>query len=237
LESAIRHDDTQTIEQILKSNPLLANKNIRIHTPLIMALRSPHPKESIELLLKYGADINAKGFPFDMTPLQIAAWDGNIEAVKTLLAHHPDVNALQKEKASTPSGYIWVDTDETALNYAFVADNKEIFNLLLAAGADINRGRSTLSECMNYAEPQKKGWAEFLLSKGADPNRVGTCADRFAPLIQAIISGRTDDVAVLLRYNVNTKITDDEGSSPLKMALYYKRPEIAELLKKNGAKE
>jgi ankyrin repeat protein len=76
-----------------------------------------------------------------------------------------------------------------------------------------------------------KGWAEFLLLKGADPNRVGT--DRFAPLIQAIISGKTDDVAALLRYHVDTTVKYIKGGedyTPLELALYEDNPKIADLL-------
>jgi hypothetical protein len=139
LGRAMDHGDIQALEKILKSNPSLANKKIRNNdTPLNMAIRYQHPKEIIELLLKYGADINAKGWPFEMTPLQAAASEGKTEAVKALLAHHPDVNATNDDsKNGTGDG-------STALNCAFTADNKEIFNLLLDVGADINHGRSAL---------------------------------------------------------------------------------------------
>jgi ankyrin repeat protein len=209
-EKALIFGDVQTLEKELKSNPSLANKRLRANnTPLNEAIGCQHPKETIELLLKYGADINARGWPFDTTPLQAAAWAGKTEAVKALLAHKLDVNATNGD-------------GDTALNYALVADNKEIFNLLLAAGADINHGRSALSECMVYAESCRLGWAEFLLSKGADPNRIGTSADRFLPLIQATLSGATNNVAALLRYHADPTVRYINGSdnfSPLGLAL------------------
>ncbi len=231
-ERALTFGDLATVEKELKANPSLANKKIRYgDTPLNIAIRSQHPKEAIELVLKYGADINATGWPFDTTPLQAAAWSGNTEVVKALLAHKPDVNALHKDKENTPSGYVWRDTDETALSYAFTADNKEIFNLLLAAGADINRGRSVLAECM--VNGGRDSWAEFLLSKGADPNRKGTDADRFVPIIQAVLNGNTNYVAALLKYHVdlNTRyINGADNFSPLELALDEGHLDVALLI-------
>jgi ankyrin repeat protein len=108
------------------------------------------------------------------------------------------------------------------LNYALVADNKEIFCLLLAAGADINHGRSVLAECMIYAESARPDWTEFLLSHGADPNRKGTSADRFLPLIEAVLSGSTNRVAALLRYHADQSVMYENGAdhfTPLALAL------------------
>jgi len=99
LELAMDHGDVQAFEKILKLNPSLANKKTWAKsTPLNEVIGYPHPKEFIDLLVKYGADVNAPGWPFDETPLQAAAGEGKVEAVKALLAHHPDVNALHKEK-------------------------------------------------------------------------------------------------------------------------------------------
>lgn len=231
-EQALTFGDVATLEKQLKANPSLANKKIRYgDTPLNIAVGCQHPKEAIDLLMKYGADINATGEPFDTTPLQDAAWAGKVEAVKALLAYHPDVNALHKDKENTPSGYVWRDTDETALGYAFVADNKEIFNLLLAAGADINRGRSVLAECMVYGG--RDSWAEYLLSKGADPNRKGTDADRFVPIIQAVLAGNTNYVAALLKYHVDLNVRYVNGAdnfSPLELALDEGHLDVALLI-------
>jgi len=233
LERAMGKGDVQEFEKILKSNPSLANKKIRANnTPLNAAIGYQHPKEFIDLLVKYGADINAPGWPFEMTPLQAAAGAGKVEAVKALLAHHPDVNALHKDKENTPTGYVWRDTDETALSYAFTADNKEIFQLLLDSGADINRGRSVLAECMIYGGG-RDSWPEFLLSKGADPNRKGTDADRFVPIIQAIINGNTNYVAALLKYHVdlNTRyVNGADNFSPLELAMDEGHLDIALML-------
>jgi len=76
------------------------------------------------------------------------------------------------------------DTDETAISYAFSADNKEIFKLILDAGADINRGRSALAECMKYGGDGRDSWPEFLLTNGADPNRQAQKQTDFCQLFK-----------------------------------------------------
>ena len=226
LERAMSQNDIAGFEKILKSNPALANKRIWANnTPLNAAIGYQHPKEFIDLLVKYGADINAKGWSFDTTPLQAAAWAGKTEAVKALLAHHPDVNAMNDDSKNG------VGDDSTALNFAFVADNKEIFNLLLEAGADINHGRSVLAECMVCGG--RDSWAEFLLSKGADPNYLGPKGDRFVPIIQAVLSGNTNYVAALLRHHVDLSVKYENGAdnfSPLELALDEKHLDVALLI-------
>jgi len=221
LERAMSLGDAQKTENILKSNPALANKPLRFGhmTPLFYAIMSRNPKTNIDLLIKSGADINARSGGFNLTPLQQAAWSGKLEAVKALLAHKPDVNA------TTESG-------DTALTYAFVADSKEIFNLLLESGVDINHGRSALAQCMVYGGG-RDDWPEFLLSKGADPNRKGTDADRFVPIIQAIINGNTNYVAALLKYRVDLNTRYRNGAddfSPLELAMDEGRLDIALML-------
>src|ERR1019366_259875 len=66
LERSISTGDHQGLERILKADPSLANKRIRnTDTPLNLAMRCQHPKETIDLLVKFGADVNAPGWPFD----------------------------------------------------------------------------------------------------------------------------------------------------------------------------
>jgi ankyrin repeat protein len=141
LVRAMAIGDSAAVEKMLKSNPALANKPLEFgrQTPLLYAVGCRNPKEIIDLLIARGAEINEKSGGFNLTPLQQAVWTGKLEAVKALLAHKPDVNAVNPD-------------DRTALHYgvSLYMDavfsgstnnvGKEIMELLLANGADINRG-------------------------------------------------------------------------------------------------
>jgi ankyrin repeat protein len=227
LERAILAGDTNAIEAILKSDRALASKPFRgRQTPLALAVICNNPKPAIDLLIAYGADINARGDPFNTTPLQNAAWAGKLESVKALLAHHPDVNAAN-DNAQSGTG-----DGSTALNFALVGNNKEIFSLLIEAGADLNRGRSVLAQCMGYASG-RDSWAEYILSKGADPNRFSPKADRFPPVIQAVLSGNTNYIGALIRHGVDLRaryLNGADNYSPLELAMNNDRLDIARML-------
>lgn len=58
--------------------------------------------EAVTFLLKSGADVNAKGGWFDVTPLHWAAQKGCVEAVHELLAYGADLSARDSEHKGTP---------------------------------------------------------------------------------------------------------------------------------------
>lgn len=78
----------------------------------------------IKHLLKLGADANWQfwGLP----ALQIAAFDGETETVKTLLGAGADVDALT------------VHGQQTALHSALMPEGTGVLELLICAGADVN---------------------------------------------------------------------------------------------------
>jgi ankyrin repeat protein len=94
------------------------------------------------------------------TPLQLASFFGQTEAVRALLANEADVRPASRN-----------DMRVHALNSAVAGGHRDVAQLLLDAGADPNA-------------PQQKGWtplmsaaangdaetAELLLERGADPN-------------------------------------------------------------------
>ncbi len=216
-EEAILFGDLPKMEKYLKANPSLAKKRIRdFDLPLSMAARSQHPKEAIDLLIKYGADINAKGWPFDLPPLLAASWGGQTEAVKALLAHKPDVNATDKD-------------GRTALNYAMTANSKEIAELLLSNGATLTNRYSVLFE----TEGRQPNLTDFVLSKGADPNARDGNGD--TPLMRAALFGDSNRVATLLRFHPDLTLFYNNGNehfTPLGLAMAYGYPDIALMIGK-----
>lgn len=80
---------------------------------------------TVQRLLAANGDVNEKIRDFDVTALMIAAEGGDLDMVKELLTHKPDVNA------ETTEGM-------TALKYAARAGKLDVVNVLLDAQANID---------------------------------------------------------------------------------------------------
>jgi len=148
-----------------------------------------------------------------------AATEGDIEKVKSLLAEIPElVNAED-------------DDEKTPLQYAAEAGHKDIVELLIARGADVN-AKVTDGAPLHYAAHfGHKDIAELLIARGADVNAKmyhGT------PLHCAAQRGHKDIVEFLIvnGADVNAKVTD---GTPLHYAAQRGHKDIAELLIARGA--
>lgn len=127
-------------------------------------------------------------------------------------------------------------------------DYIELVKMLIAAGADVNTKPALTSSNTN---PMKgtfplqiaaiKGWtemAELLLSAGA--RSVINEKDNvyhYTPLHHAAEQGNKALVKVLLDNGADTKIKDDQGRTPLKIAEEKGYKEIVDLLRGRGAKK
>jgi len=168
LERALSLGDTQGAAKILKAHPSLANKPLRFGhmTPVFFATMCGNSKENIDLLITNGADINARSGGFNLTPLQEAVWSAKVGAVNALLAHNPDVNALNPDNQTAMHYAISVYMNDVFSKSSNNA-GKEIMESLLAHGANINLGTPILTAASHYAN--NTDLIEFLLSKGANP--------------------------------------------------------------------
>ncbi|MDB4712941.1 ankyrin repeat domain-containing protein [bacterium] len=145
-----------------------------------------------------------------------AARKGNIDAVQEHLASGEDVNGK----------------DKNGLTPLHIAQSKEMVELLISNGADINAknifGGSPLDSA---ARGSKKEIVELLISKGADVNAKDDGGQ--TPLHTAAIGDKKEIAEILIAHGANVNQIDDERTlayTPLHFAVIGESSEVIKLL-------
>jgi len=131
IHHAAYEGDLKKVKEIIDRDPNQINvQDVQGFTPLHLASGKGHI-EIVEFLLNHGADTESETCT-GHTPLMFAAWyarDGKYETIKTLLEHGAKVDHKKDGNGST------------ALHYAAMYSGKEVINLLISYGADVNAKR------------------------------------------------------------------------------------------------
>ena len=159
----------------------------------------------------------------DIDIINLAASTGDIEAVKQYLDAGGDVNA--KNKVTT-----------TPLYWAAYEGQKEIVELLIANGADVNLrsgmvvktkdgsdGEQMAQKLANDRTPldmairnQHTEIAELLIAKGTDVNAKSNRG--YTPLHEASKNEKTEILELLIAKGADVNANDDDGDTPLDYA-------------------
>ena len=178
-------------------------------------------KTIVDLLIKKGADIDAKRGPGE-TPLHSAAEVGNAGTVELLLEKGADINTKDK-------------TGQTPLHTAIIKEaDPDAIKLLIKKGADINTKKPNGETLLHSAaEVRNAGIVELLLEKGVDIN----AKDRNGrtPLHIAIYKGYTKVVRLLLEKGADMAAKTKDHETPLDVANDVKDEDIIRLLVEKGA--
>jgi ankyrin repeat protein len=187
--------------------------------------------EILQLLLKFGADVNAPAAIHNgRTALQAASEKGDIKLVQLLLDARADVNALAAKFYG-----------RTALQAALKIGHVEPVRLLLNAGADVNAPASELQGRTALQAASEKGNIELvqlLLDVGADINAPPSYERGVAAIQAAAIKGYIAIVHLLLNAgaDVNSASAVHEGRTALEGAAEHGRIDMLQLLINAGAK-
>ncbi|XP_078664037.1 uncharacterized protein LOC144907104 [Branchiostoma floridae x Branchiostoma belcheri] len=176
--------------------------------------------EVVELLLKHGADLEARTKD-DMTALHVASGNGETKVAAFLLKHGADLEARDVDGL-------------TSLHVASQYRRTEVVELLLKHGADLEArdvdGLTSLHVASQYRRTEV---VELLLKHGADleARDVGGMTS----LHVASGNGRTEVAALLIEHGADLEARDEGGMTSLHVASGHGHTEVVELLIKHGA--
>jgi ankyrin repeat protein len=166
--------------------------------------------------------------------IHTAAGSGDVEAVREFLDAGVDVDAKG-------------ESGETPLLHATFNSHKEIAELLVAEGADVNKklwnGKTLLHQFIDARLPTgffPLGIVEWLINNGADVN--AEYGHGVTPLFLAVQAWREEVVQLLIDNGADLNIISRfalwgvEDATPLGWAIEEDFDEIADLLRKHGGK-
>jgi cytohesin len=235
------------------------NKKNNNHVAAGAPLHHAITKEVAELLIAEGADVNALALD-GSTPLHYAAWNGYKEVAEILIDNGADLNVINNEIAGTPfiTALDWaiqqgktetadllrkhggmtaqeLRSGMTPLHAAASKGLKEVVELLIANGADVNakitsggsnKNKTPLDFAIQYKKPET---ADLLRKHG------GKTREELNALIDAAKNGDIEAVKKHLAAGADVNAKDVDGTTPLHNAAVYGHNEVAELLIANGA--
>lgn len=200
-------------------------------TALQLAVEGGH-RVAVLILLDAKADINyspaREGRRRTMTPLEIAVGKGDIELIHLLLQRGANANHLPRLGINI--------TEPTVLGEALAVRpiNEEIVNLLVAAGADVNRVSNRGLPLALAAEHNNLSIVRLLLDARSNVN--GTDSDGNTPLQKSIMSGNINIVRTLLNAGADVNApASEEKLVPLQVAIQCFSVPIIILLLQYGA--
>ncbi|MGB2863329.1 MAG: ankyrin repeat domain-containing protein, partial [Sedimentisphaerales bacterium] len=209
LHHAAANGEIERVKLLISEGADVNVKNNEGLTPLHCAAREGH-KEIVELLLAHGADVNVGGADYNRTATEFAMRSNHTDIVQLLVSKGADISplhfALYTKDETKARDLIEGDTDvsrrtpngTTPLDRAVVAGLKDIAELLIAKGADVNAKDNWDWTPLHSAVYGNKDIVELLISEGANVNaRDG--ASR-TPLWYAKDKGNTEIVELLRKH-------------------------------------
>jgi len=184
-------------------------------------------------LLDRGADVNAENHD-GKSPLELAAWEGGIEVLRTILEYHPDLSRSGAAACYTAAEHGDADRCDLLLAHGAEPDlHTEIMlgrldrvrSLLDHQTSLLNvhdrRGRTPMDVAAEWGRPEI---ADLLLARGASVN-----------LVQAAGLGMPDRVKQLVESEPGSVNPADGSETPLMAAARHGQLSVIEYLLGQGA--
>lgn len=215
------------VERLLNENAGMLVPGGRFETLIIRAAEQA-PARVVELLLRHGAAVDAldnekssvdgtAGY----TALHAAAFRGNMEAARVLLANGASVTVRDSRYSGTPAGW------------AAYAGHDDIRDLILQGPIDVFDAiyydrLDRLPEIFERSPASINQPIGRLLSR--EPEPTDWTKSWWTPLAFAVVNEKTDAVRALLELGAEPSIRDPQGRTLREIAESMGQREIASLL-------
>ncbi|GKU86419.1 hypothetical protein SLEP1_g948 [Rubroshorea leprosula] len=178
-------------------------------------------KKLCKFLLEEGKlDINVKDCEAGETPLLHATKEGHFPTAAFLLENGADPNSRSWKR-------------RTSLHYAAEHGSKELIQLLISKGAEINAVADCGTPLQYAAGKGKEEFVKLLLDHHADPNVISH--DLFSPLLASIRAQSLECMKLLLKAGANPNFHGSKGMTPLGYAASEGLKEFIKCLLNAGA--
>jgi ankyrin repeat protein/Tfp pilus assembly protein PilF len=216
-----------TFEKCLRMNPNYDRYHFMLGLAYVGAGQFEKAREQYQTL----TSINPEAAEYLLEAIQqqliIAAKNGNLTAVQTILANGADVNAKDTTNGAT------------ALMWASQNGHTEVVKCLLENGADVNvkdnNGRTALINAVAaiWGHTVIAEIVQLLIEKGADVNAGDN--DGKTALMAAAYKDRTEIVKLLLEKGADINAGDNDGATILMLAADKGHVEVVKVLLEKGA--
>ena len=209
-------------EHLVSKHPEHINaRGGQMTTPLVAALSGKHFKVA-ELLHRSGAEIDIRDSEED-TPLREACMAGVLDTVQWLLNHGANPNAQ--------GCHNW----PPLVSAAYQGHLEEVQTLIEHNAVIHSRNRTGMTPLYAAAGLHDHIIMQVLLDHGANPNAQDD--DNSTPLhhLSSSQRGTVEGARLLLRHGAIIDVKDNEGRTPLQLALMHGCEDIVTCLKEHGA--
>ena len=216
LHWAVRQDDLELAAWLIAAGARVSTANRDGATPMqLAALNGNGPM--LELLIKAGADPNARLGQHGDTALMMAARTGKTDAITVLLARGAAVNATETWGGTTP------------LMFAVAEHHPAAARLLIGAGADVN--------ARSYFVPAANGRGfEGRTPLANAPDRPEEFASGvLTPLMFAAREGDLESARLLIAARADVNAISGDGKNALGLAIFNGNYDVASLLVESRA--